>query len=233
MNLTDATLHQLYKQIGKVEAAFAKAASVLTVVIDPLTSAEGWEEIPQVTGDMFCLANRSYIDLEGWARDDLTTFVKGVDVQTPPYVLGMGNVVVFHEFDLLTTRRISDSELANIANLPPGWLSSPNSTSTSQTLDLMQVVYGQYRTQANNANIPGTFITVDRGTFGSGNPSSASKLYWTKLYLVAAVGGATYNGDFKGVPTNLVVQAVTDKESEYVYLERQRRSYVLQETIDA
>jgi hypothetical protein len=216
----------MFKQLSQTNLAFAKAASVITVTFDD-PSGQGWEEIPQVTGDQVAIANRTYIDLAGYTQEELTTFVRGVDIQKDKSPLS-SSVVVCWEYDILSTRRITDEELQDIHNQPPGFMGMNSLTGVNQTLDLMQVVYGEHQTFANNANIPGTFITTGAGTFGSGNPSASDRLHWTKVYLLGLVGGDTYTGTFNSFPCNLVVQALTDKESDLVWIERLRRSHVLQ-----
>jgi len=55
------------------------------------------------------------------------------------------------------------------------------------------------------------------------------KLHWTRL-IVYLAGATTAN--VLASPTNLVVSAVTAKEKDLVWMERLRRSYVLQDQAD-
>ena len=93
----------------------------------------------------------------------------------------------------------------------------------------MEVIYGESVNYAQNSNIPGTYITVAADTFGSGNPTASRKLHWTRVFITTfSTSGADVNGSFAAYPVNLLVQAATMEEKDLVYMERLRRSYVLQ-----
>jgi hypothetical protein len=92
----------------------------------------------------------------------------------------------------------------------------------------MQVIYGEGTSYAVNSNIPGTYITVGGDTFGSGNPCATDKLHWTRIIITTFAGADDKNGAISYGPANLVVQAATMEEKDLVYMERLRRSYVLQ-----
>jgi len=93
------------------------------------------------------------------------------------------------------------------------------------TLDQQMIVYGQSRTYSENLQIPGTYITTDTATFGSGNPIATSKLHWTRLIVFRSGGIPTL---LELYPANLIIQGITAKEKDLVWIERLRRSNVLQ-----
>jgi len=214
---TDVKPHQLYKQIR---------GSVVNVNSSPglTTLTNGWEQIG--TGAINYLVNRSYIDLSGWSREELTTFVQGVDIQksytpfgasaTMPYVL---------EYDIITTRKIQDNEMINYVDGPPGFMPSLQ----DDAVDLMELIYGESQEYAFNQTVTGSYITIGRDTWGSGNPTAMNKLHWTRLIVLV---GADDADQLVIGPTNLVVQAVTAKEKDLVWMERLRRSYVIQDQGD-
>lgn len=215
--------HQLYKQATPCQVVIGITSNVLTNIIHD-GAWEYFEQIPN--GETYqAYVNRQYIDLEGWNVQDLTTFTTGVDIQKdrmPISVLG-GNMTcpIVYEFDIISTRKIADSELlATVASTTPGYLPS--------TMDLMEVVYGQQSTYAQNSNIPGTYIQVGGSTWGSGNPTASDKLHWTRIYVTTFSSADDASGVFNAYPTNLVIQATTMEEKDLVYMERLRRSYVLQ-----
>jgi len=181
----------------------------------------GWEGITQTTSGMV-VANRTYIDLAGYTQDDLTTFIQSVAIQHMKDPLVAGNVAtpLIWAYDFITTRRINTAELSNLGSDVPGYLPS--------TLDLMEMIYGQHRTYALNANIPGTYITTDTDVLGSGNPSASDRLHWTRVFLFDASGAPGATSGYGLYPANLVCQAVTGKEKDLVYIERLRRSYTQQ-----
>jgi len=207
--------HQLYKQLG------LGALTVTTASAGTGTITGQWE-IVQIDNDTASIANRTYIDLSGWSVQDLTTFTQGIDIQKMQIPLkqpGPGSTQLW-EFDFITSRRITDAELINLANLP-GFASS--------TMDLMEVIYGERMFYAENTAIPGTYVQISGETFGSGNPTATDKLHWTRLIVT----GSPADGDQLGIfPTNLIVQAMTVEEKDLVWMERLRRSYVLQDQAD-
>jgi len=216
----DPKPHQLYKQISLAQCVFNASAGASTIV-----AGNNWEVITGPAGQTV-FANRSYLDLSGWSREDLTTFVQGVDIQKgrlPQLVPGAPapapGVNFLIEIDLISTRKITDLELADFDSLP-GFAAS--------SMDLMQVIYAERTTYASNLNIPGTIIKLDYETWGSGVPCATDKLHYSKALLM----GNAITGDYFIVyPTNLVLQAMTAKEKDLVWMERLRRSYVLQEAV--
>jgi len=217
--MKDTVPRRLMKQIGSCSLSFDVTSHSDPAIDNFSMSAnnEGWEEIPQQNLGLAVavVANRQYIDLSGYAMDDLTTFVQSVDIQKSRDPLGTGQQLVW-VYDFLTTRRITTEELSNFtAGEIPGFVES--------TVDLMEMIYGEHQTLALNAQIPGTFITTMVDTLGSGNASAADRLHWTRVYVMAppAVGTCTLTI----YSTNLVSQAITGKEKDMVYIERLRRAY--------
>jgi len=212
----DPKAHQLYKQLpgSTINFVFGEPGSVWTST----TATNGWEGLGvDFGGQAFAgAAYRTYIDLSGWSTQELTTFTQGVDIQkSNSPINGSGNTNLIWEFDFITTRRLTTLEISEFTH-QPGFLPS--------TVDLMEVIYGENRTYAENANIPGTYVTTRAETFGSGNPTAMDKMHWTRLYVF----GAAVTDEVELFPTNLVVQAMTVEEKDLVWMERLRRSYVLQ-----
>jgi len=219
----DPKAHQLYKQLG---------ASTVVLDYESVTDAyakNGWE----VIWNTFPYAvNRTYIDLAGWSKQQLTTFTQGIDIQVAlmPRALSLGILEVTC-LDIITTRALTDAEISNwgiagISEDPPAFLDN--------TTDLMQVIYGERTTFAQNTSIAGVagalYVILDRETFGSGNPTAMDKLHWTRVYWMngSNVPGPTDVQSLLIPAANLVVQAMTVEEKDLVWMERLRRSYVLQ-----
>jgi hypothetical protein len=219
--------HQLYKQLGPCYGVFNFSSST-----DALFAGEGWSVIWNTTP---YLVNRTYIDLAGWSKEELTTFIQGVDFQHSrrPRSSSTG-ILEVTVVDLLTTRTLTDSEISNWGIvLAPGTSDDLPGFSDS-TVDLMQVIYGERTTMvSNNTMAPGlagnVYVTIGADTFGSGVPTAMDKLHWTRIIWL---NGA---GDSESIAiggTNCVVQSMTDKEKDLVWMERLRRSFVLQDEAD-
>jgi hypothetical protein len=198
-----------------------KMTGTSTAIDTIVTTGSGWENIPQnnLALAQLVFANRNYIDLSGYTLQDLTTFIQGMDFQhmRDPLQVGPALSAVVWRYDFFTTRRITDDELSQFTDTVPGYLPS--------SLDLMEMIYGEHKTFAVNSTIPGTFISTDFDTLGSGNASAADRLHWTQVYVLNPAGNAEETGNFQVYPSNLVSQALTGKEKDLVYIERLRRAY--------
>jgi hypothetical protein len=214
--MKDVTPRQLIKQVSGSYIVATMGESVPTITTEP---GRQWDVIPQQSPTMFALARRTYIDLAGYTQDELTTFVQSVAVQhmRDPLKIGNATTPIVWAYDFVTTRRITTAELTDLINDVPGYLPS--------TLDLQEMIYGQHRTYATNANIPFTFITTDTDTLGSGNPSAADRLHWTRVFLFEVTGAVGQTTALSVYPANLVCQAITGREKDLVYIERLRRAY--------
>lgn len=207
----DVTPNQLYKQVGDTLLVWADTPGTST-------ATNGWETIQDLPSGLVYWVKRTYIDLAGWTREELTTFVQGVDIQKQalPLMQAGGGAQGLNEYDIVSTRRLTDDECQLYLN-GPGFLPS--------TVDMMQVIYGEFTQLAINTTVPGTFIRTNGGSFGSGVPTATDKLHWTRIYYAHV----PLAGDrFVIHPTNLVIQAVSAKEKDLVWMERLRRSYVLE-----
>jgi len=212
--MPDPKAHQLYKQI---EGTFVQYLEET-----PFTSVSGQWQVIREDANMLILAYRTYIDLSGWSAQDLTTFTQGVDIQKqlmPLRSLTASGMLTCDEFDFITTRRLSDTEL-DFDVLLGGTESLPGFL--QNTTDLMEVIYGERMQYAINATIQFSYVQVSGETFGSGNPTAMSRMHWTRLFLIR---GPVNQDGFTIYPTNLVVQAMTVEEKDYVWMERLRRSY--------
>jgi len=218
--MADPVARQMYKQRGSSFLALNYESS------SDSYAKNGWS----VIWNTFPYAvNRSFIDLSGYTRQELTTFTQGVDIQGSTMLRsGTQGIPEIMCLDILSTRRITDAEISNwglpgVTNDPPGFLNN--------TLDLMEVVYGERTTFAQNNNIlnlsGAMYVILEKETFGSGNPSASDRLHWTRCYWMNGAGAL----ETLYLPaTNLVVQAVTAEEKDLVYIERLRRSYTQQRT---
>ena len=213
---------QLYKQIPFGIVTYGDPISPGEPTTDT-TDSPGWETLAGPLGTYHHFVFRTYIDLAGWSKQELTTFTQGIDIQKPFMPVFVGVVPNLFEFDYITTRKITDDELVSfgVNGSVPGF--------SANTLDLMEMIYGENAAYAINAQVAGTYVKVDAEQFGSGNPTAMDKLHWTRHIIVSAAAPAS---KVQIHPTNLIVQALTVEEKDLVWMERLRRSYVLQDQAD-
>jgi len=209
--MVDPKAHQLYKQVGQCALTVVNASA-------GTGSVSGQWELLQLDANAVVFTHRTYIDLQGWSAQDLTTFTQGVDIQKQqiPIKVPSATTMSLWEYDFISTRKLSDAELINYANLP-GFKDS--------TVDLMEIIYGERMLYAENQTVAGTFVQISGDTFGSGNPTAMSRMHWTRLFVANVADGE----QLAIWPTNLVVQAMTVEEKDLVWMERLRRSYMHQD----
>jgi len=211
--------HQLYKQSGSAICSYRSEGSIVT--------GAGWE-ILHDSASALIVINRQYIDLAGWSRQELTTFTQGIDIQKERIpvkaIASIGGLQV-QEWDYITTRKIQDDELIYLYFLGVG--SMPGFLNNS--FDLMEVIYGERMLYASNTQIPGSYVQISGETFGSGNPTAMDKMHWTRIFKI---GTPEELESFTTFSANLIVQALTVEEKDLVWMERLRRSYVLQDEAD-
>jgi len=210
----DPKAHQLYKQCPLGTIAYSEDYPTTPSTI----TGEGWQINQQQAGIAHAYW-QGYIDLAGWSRQDLTMFTQGIDIQKSYLSRTDGaptSLPIVKELDIITTRKLTEQEIITLSTAP-GYLGN--------TVDLQELIYGLIRTLGENISIPRTYQILDVETWGSANPTAMDKLHWTRIIQLTIVGpGAT----LFVYPTNLVVSAITVKEKDLVWMERLRRSYVLQ-----
>jgi len=210
----EAKVHQLSKQVPKAEINLS-----IDYPSTPTTiTGEGWQVV-DLSASFSVAYWQGYIDLEGWSVQDLTTFISNVDVQKSYLTRNAGPVAscpVVKELDIVTTRKLTVAEITQLGSTV-GYLGS--------SMDLMEVIFGLRRTLVENTAIASEYQIADVAGWGSNRPTAMSKLHWTRIIECSQAGPT----QVIVYPTNLIVMAVTAEEGTSVYLERLRRSYVLQE----
>ena len=104
-------------------------------------------------------------------------------------------------------------------NNVPGMLDSDD--------DFTQIIWGQYRmylgqdTFAGPANL---FLPANGATFGSGEPTTAARLWCYRIIITTAAA----DGDTLLIPASrFVLNGVVAKEKEMAFIMRTKRSYEL------
>ena len=207
---------QLIKQVPPVLAAINYEGTD-EIVIDPDYVTSGWEVITPASGNTLYLVWRGFIDLAGYTQDELTFFTQAVDVQHGAVDISSANVLSTITMDLVTTRRPTNDE----CDLQIGFLTLGGTSADGDSMDLQQIVYGEW---ANKIPYSATFpslTTVQGDTFGIGNPTATDRLYITRIVFPTA----TTDGSLQIGGTNFVIGGVTAQEKDLVYIERLRRAY--------
>lgn len=211
--MADPKAHQLYKSAPYAQGVWSETPGASAVI------GEGWTTVG--AGSTVYYVYRTSIDLQGWTDQQLTMFTQGVDVQKGIMpLLGGGEAAKgLREFDFITTRKLQDSECELYLNIPG---------SLESTVSQQEVIYGEFVEYGRNGEIDNTFIKTNFQTIGSGVPTAMDKLHWTRVLFFHVPGN---NDTLLIDQANLVVQAMTVEEKDLVWMERLRRSYVLENEI--
>jgi len=187
----------------------------------------GWKMVPNASNAVYF---EDYFDTAGYQLDDLTLSPTLMRLQDPDYYTTSGFAqpdVAAHVLDIISQERL-DPEQVRL-----DWLGQSNVPSMSETEYMPdQILYGRYRfkTQTTSTTFTTILTTLLGGDFGSGSPTSANKLWIYRFYFYIS---ATPSGQFISIPaTRFILGAQITKESDLIYLMRQRRSYEQQKRRD-
>jgi len=184
------------------------------------------------------ISSETYFDLSGYNRDDLTTFPSSISVQESGSFrivedtasVRTGAIVL----DMITEERFDVSGAAHlkfydiVTNMwnnetAPGFNLGP--------LEFQQIIYGRMRMFGHDNTVwtttQGNLTLLNETQFGSGSPTTASKLWCTRI--VIPLGQFTVTpATFIIVPASRYVMSATiGKEADLTFLMRQKRSYEL------
>ena len=194
-----------------------------------LLEGEGWSELDTATAGLPNLPSavqRTYFDLSGYNREDLTQFYNAVEIQ-PAKKPNLPASGIVNEWVILSTEYIDDDEIYRwldyTALLPAGRIGGGSGPGfTQSTLNQEQIVYGRFR-QWYEVTTAGSVLGLqDTSLFGTCTASTADKIHITRIFTI--VGGGLYlaNSDI-----NVVLGITVAREDELPYLMRMKRSYEL------
>jgi hypothetical protein len=180
--------------------------------------SDGWynEDLPNV------IAYEAAIDLSGYELDKLTFYTQAGELQDPGrYVLQDAPACDVEVLDIVSQERLSLTEID--AQLLAG--NVPGMMGTSE--DFSQIILGSYRLMvlANTSANLEILSTIGGGSFGSGEPTAASRLW---CYRIIRVNGTKTSGDELRIPSaRFILQGIAAAEEELPYMMRLKRSFEL------
>jgi len=192
-----------------------------------LTTAENGWEILYIPGTTTQFAvYRTYIDIVGWSKDDVTAFTQGAAFQEcDAVVFSPGGLQPLKCWDMVTVNRIDDEAFTDDNKLLNGTTWSAPGTSFSN-YNLEEILAARWREFAASQDLATSKI-IGQGSWGSGDATAGDRIHITKaFYLGVAIPTA---GRLIIPDGSVVVPTLLVKESDLVYMERLRRSYVLAE----
>lgn len=189
-----------------------------------VSQLNGWEIYTNDAGTQWAL-HRSYVDIAGWAKDSITAFTQGAAFQEcERWSGGLGGLLpILNTWDMVTVNYIEneafdgDKFFATIY----GW-SAPGMSGSNYNLE--EVLAGRYRSFATSQDVT-AMTQTNLQVWGSGDATAGDRIYITRAILLT---NTTLSGEFLNVPAMaVIIPTLLVKEKDLVYLERLRRSYVL------
>jgi len=195
------------------------AASTNDWTINTVLTTGDWTDL---TGGAFLFETQ--IDMAGWTKQGLTAFFANQFVQRAiPYTVFGASAAPTGGAEVLDQIIVSDVPLdttpltLGVANV--GYPTTPD--------DYMTIKFSQGFQFTQTTNAPTTMTQGDTWTTGSGEPTAAGTLYVYRLIQILKTPPAP--ADRVNCPEyRYVAQGIATAEPEFVYLNRLRRSYELQ-----
>lgn len=186
------------------------------------TTTNGWEILGAST-EQFAVY-RTYVDIVGWSKDDITAFTQGAAFQEGgPIYFTAGGAQPLKVWDMVTVNYIEDEAFTDAQTFAAGVNWCPPGLSNSN-YNLEEMLVGRWREFSPDANI-NTTRQVGSGVWGAGDATAGDRIYITKAFWL---GTALTTAGRVIIPDSaVVIPTLLVKESDLVYLERLRRSYVL------
>jgi hypothetical protein len=166
--------------------------------------SQGWVN----EGLLNIIAYESTLDLSGYEMDRITFYTQGAEVQDPGrYVLLGAATCDVEVLDIVSQERLSLLDIDNQL--------------------LAGSVLGDYRlmvVQNTSANLE-LLSTIGGGTFGSGEPTAASRLW---VYRIVRINGTKPPGAELRIPASrFMLQGIAATEEDLPYMMRLKRSFEL------
>jgi len=213
------------------------------------TSGANWEVITATdsVGDpTYWAVFRSYFDLSGIVEKQETLFTvnpmfqEGCDwnfITTNP-------IGALQVWDVLSQEFITNATFDGVVPASGNWiapgldggLGQEGAIRTGAAYELEDIHYGNARSFQFAPSAGGSVAFLPNQTrsssWGVGSATAGQKLYMTRAIHISSALIAAPGNEIRTPPTAVVVPALIAKETDLRYIERLRRSYVVQATVD-
>lgn len=194
----------------------------------PTLSAGPWFTLTSLAGNTFLYWEGS-IDLGAYVLEDLTWVTMEKDIQEPGnFALNFATPQRIEVIEFVSTTQFNVDRLTLIADdwesgyAVPGMMGS--------RINYENIIDGRWRQFSPDTTLAtGSAVTMKASSFGSCEPSAAETLY---TYVMVKLDAPAGDGDTIFIPgRRFLLGGVAVKEDDNSYIQRLRRSYVLQETV--
>jgi hypothetical protein len=164
----------------------------------------------------------TYFDMDGFTRDAMTTFPESAAIQDPGDYVCSNPATRFNFLDIICTERLP---LALVNTWLESQYAVPGMSPT--TVDWSQIIWGQWRSMMPQATFQGNsnvLLTSNLGSFGSGQPTTARKLW---VYRFVWLFQTEENDQLVIPASRIILNSIQAQEDDKEFLMRQKRSYEL------
>jgi hypothetical protein len=214
------------------------------------SSAGGWNLVTAIDSDgnpTYWAVFRSYFDLSGIVEQKKTLFTINPSFQEGCdwNFLSTNPIGAMQVWDLVTQEYITDETFDGVVGgsgnwIPPGLTAGKSVLGTIRVgapYELEDVHYGNARSfQYGAVTALGTSPFLPNQTrssmWGTGSATAGQKLYITRAIHLSSALATEPGNEILSPPTAVVIPTLIAKETDLRYIERLRRSYVVQATVD-
>lgn len=191
-------------------------------------SSGPWFTLQSLAGNTFIYWEGS-IDLGAYVLKDLTWVTTEKDIQEPGnFALNFATPQRIEVIEFVSNTQFNKERLTEIADdwetnyAVPGMMES--------RINYENIIDGRWRQFSPDTTLAtGSAVTMKASSFGSCEPSASERLY-TYVMVKLDSPGQTDDGDSLFIPARrFLLGGVAVKESDNAYIQRLRRSYVLQQ----
>lgn len=191
-------------------------------------SAGPWFTLTSLAGNNFIYWEGS-IDLGAYVLKDLTWVTMEKDIQEPGnFALNFASPMRIEVIEFVSNTQFNQERLTEIAddwetnNAVPGMMES--------RVNYENIIDGRWRQFSPDTTLAtGSAVTMKASSFGSCEPSASERLY---TYVMIKLDGIPAPADTLFIPARrFLLGGVAVKEDEKAYVQRLRRSYVLQQEV--
>jgi len=217
---------------------------------DFTSSGGGWSIVTATDSDgnpTYWAVFRAYFDLSGIVQQMQTLFtVNPMFQEGCDWNLSTTNPQgALQVWDLITQEYITDATFDGVVAgsgnwIPPGLMAGKSVAGTIRVgapYELEDVHYGNARSFQIGAVTSVAALSpflpnqTRSSTWGVGSATAGSKLYITRAFHISSALAPDLDNEILSPPTAVVVPVLLAKETDLRYIERLRRSYVIQPTV--
>ena len=193
----------------------------------------GWEVVVNDNAIPY-LVYRTYFDTEGWSKEEISAFISGAAFQeSAPWIctgfqVGGTFSAELVSWDILSKAHLPDSMLDGTHWVDGagyfGW-NAPGMSFSNYNLE--EIFAGRYRQYIPNSTLGTLLSQTDENIWGAGDATAGNRIHITRVIDVYKM--LTTDPDDTVIvvpPMAVIVPAILADESDLVYMERLRRSYV-------